>query len=71
LTQWHNVQGYIDSTKESAVRKVIKGIRKRHQAQEKMALLVQLDQLNILVQAVATFILQSIMAITYIYLIVN
>ncbi|RYY75441.1 MAG: site-specific integrase [Gammaproteobacteria bacterium] len=46
LAQWHNDQGMPDPTKTPIVRKVLKGIRALHPAQEKQAKPLQLDQLE-------------------------
>jgi integrase len=50
LAQWHNSQGFADPTKAPVVRKVFKGIRALHPAQEKQAEPLQLQHLE---QAVA------------------
>lgn len=46
LAQWHNSQGFADPTKAPVVRKVFKGIRALHPAQEKQAEPLQLQQLE-------------------------
>lgn len=50
LAQWHVDQGFPDPTKAPHVRKVLKGIRELHPAQEKRAKPLQLEQLAILIQ---------------------
>ncbi|MGV8917688.1 MAG: site-specific integrase [Pseudomonas sp.] len=46
LAQWHNSQGFPDPTKAPVVRKVFKGIRALHPAQEKQAEPLQLQHLE-------------------------
>ncbi|KAA8697544.1 Cointegrate resolution protein S [Pseudomonas caricapapayae] len=46
LAQWHVSQGFADPTKAPMVRKVIKGIRALHPAQEKQAEPLQLQELE-------------------------
>ena len=46
LAQWHNSQGFADPTKAPVVRKVFKGIRALHPAQEKQAEPLQLQHLE-------------------------
>ncbi|MDI2590301.1 site-specific integrase [Pseudomonas sp. 681] len=46
LAQWHNSQGFADPTKAPMVRKVFKGIRALHPAQEKQAEPLQLQHLE-------------------------
>ncbi|WP_153014525.1 hypothetical protein [Pseudomonas amygdali] len=46
LAQWHVSQGFADPTKAPVVRKVIKGIRALHPAQEKQAEPLQLQDLE-------------------------
>src|SRR3990167_5261806 len=46
LAQWHNSQGFADPTKSPVVRKVFKGIRALHPAQEKQAEPLQLQHLE-------------------------
>lgn len=46
LAQWHISQGFVDPTKAPMVRKVIKGIRALHPAQEKQAEPLQLKDLE-------------------------
>jgi integrase len=46
LAQWHNSQGFADPTKAPVVRKVFKGIRALHPAQEKQAEPLQLKHLE-------------------------
>jgi len=46
LAQWHISQGFVDPTKAPMVRKVIKGIRALHPAQEKQAEPLQLQDLE-------------------------
>ncbi|RMQ47714.1 Phage integrase:Phage integrase [Pseudomonas cichorii] len=46
LAQWHNSQGFPDPTKAPMVRKVLKGIRALHPAQEKQAEPLQLQDLE-------------------------
>ncbi|CAI8907759.1 Recombinase [Pseudomonas sp. IT-P258] len=46
LAQWHNSQGFADPTKAPVVRKVFKGIRALHPAQEKQAEPLQLRHLE-------------------------
>ncbi|MEB0046728.1 MULTISPECIES: site-specific integrase [unclassified Pseudomonas] len=46
LAQWHNSQGFADPTKAPVVRKVLKGIRALHPAQEKQAKPLQLQHLE-------------------------
>lgn len=50
LAQWHAEQGFPDPTKAPHVRKVLKGIRELHPAQEKQAKPLQLQQLYELVE---------------------
>ena len=50
LAQWHRDQGFADPTKAPLVKKVLKGIREIHPAQEKQARPIHLTQLT---QAVA------------------
>lgn len=50
LAQWHITQGFPDPTKEPIVRKVFRGIRALHPAQEKRARPLQLEQLEQTVQ---------------------
>lgn len=45
LAQWHREQGFPDPTKAPVVRKVLKGIRELHPAQEKRARPLQLEEL--------------------------
>ncbi|TFW20098.1 site-specific integrase [Duganella callida] len=49
LAQWHADQGFADPTKSPLVRKVLKGIRTLHPAQEKQARPLQLEQLRAVV----------------------
>lgn len=46
LAQWHTSQGFADPTKAPVVRKVFKGIRALHPAQEKQAEPLQLQHLE-------------------------
>ncbi|NWB26561.1 site-specific integrase [Pseudomonas gingeri] len=46
LAQWHSSQGFADPTKAPVVRKVFKGIRALHPAQEKQAAPLQLQHLE-------------------------
>lgn len=46
LAQWHIDQGFPDPTKSPVVRKVLKGIRTLHPAQEKRARPLQLEQIR-------------------------
>ncbi|KTB88014.1 recombinase [Pseudomonas syringae pv. syringae PD2766] len=46
LAQWHVSQGFVDPTKAPIVRKVLKGIRALHPAQEKQAEPLQLQDLE-------------------------
>jgi len=46
LAQWHTSQGFPDPTKAPVVRKVLKGIRALHPAQEKQAEPLQLQHLE-------------------------
>jgi len=46
LSQWHISQGFPDPTKAPVVRKVLKGIRAVHPAQEKQAEPLQLKHLE-------------------------
>ena len=46
LAQWHIDQGFPDPTKSPIVRKVLKGIRTLHPAQEKRARPLQLEQIG-------------------------
>lgn len=50
LAQWHIEQGFPDPTKAPVVRKVFRGIRALHPAQEKQARPLQLEQLEQAVQ---------------------
>lgn len=45
LAQWHIEQGFLDPTKAPVVRKVLKGIKTLHPAQEKRAKPFQIEQL--------------------------
>ena len=54
LAQWHTSQGFPDPTKAPVVRKVLKGIRAVHPAQEKQAEPLQLKHLEQVVAALAT-----------------
>jgi hypothetical protein len=45
LAQWHIEQGFPDPTKAPLVRKVLRGIRAEHPAQEKQARPLQIEQL--------------------------
>ena len=56
LAQWHNSQGFADPTKAPVVRKVFKGIRALHPAQEKQAEPLQLQHLE---QVVASLELEA------------
>jgi integrase len=60
LAQWHNSQGFPDPTKAPMVRKVFKGIRALHPAQEKQAEPLQLRQLE---QVVARLDLEAARAV--------
>lgn len=53
LAQWHSSQGFADPTKAPVVRKVFKGIRALHPAQEKQAEPLQLQHLEQVVAALA------------------
>ncbi|AMX02564.1 site-specific integrase [Microbulbifer thermotolerans] len=46
LAQWHREQGFPDPTKAPVVRKVLKGIRELHPAQEKRARPLQVEELD-------------------------
>ncbi|MCF5710574.1 tyrosine-type recombinase/integrase [Pseudomonas syringae] len=46
LAQWHSSQGFVDPTRAPVVRKVLKGIRALHPAQEKQAQPLQLNDLE-------------------------
>jgi len=50
LAQWHNDQGFPDPTKAPVVKKVLKGIKELHPAEEKRAKPLQLDELSQLIQ---------------------
>lgn len=50
LAQWHIEQGFPDPTKAPLVKKVLKGIKELHPAQEKRAKPLQIEQLTQLVQ---------------------
>lgn len=57
LAQWHIDQGFPDPTKAPVVKKVLKGIKELHPAQEKQAKPLQLEALNRAVCAIdAAFI---------------
>jgi integrase len=60
LAQWHNSQGFPDPTKAPVVRKVLKGIRALHPAQEKQAEPLQLRQLE---QVIAKLDLEAVQAV--------
>lgn len=49
LANWHQAHGFPDPTKAQVVRKVLKGIRTLHPAQEKQARPLQLEQIGLLV----------------------
>ena len=49
LANWHQAHGFPDPTKAQVVRKVLKGIRTLHPAQEKQARPLQLEQIGQLV----------------------
>lgn len=49
IAQWHIDQGFPDPTKAPIVRKVLKGIRELHPAQEKQAKPLQIEQLRQLI----------------------
>jgi len=51
LAQWHTEQGFPDPTKAPLVKKVLKGIRELHPAQEKQAKALPLEQLKQLVES--------------------
>ena len=53
LAQWHTSQGFADPTKAPVVRKVLKGIRALHPAQEKQAEPLQLQHLEQVVSYLA------------------
>ena len=53
LAQWHTSQGFPDPTKAPVVRKVLKGIRALHPAQEKQAQPLQLQHLEQVVSYLA------------------
>lgn len=46
LASWHHNHGFADPTKAPIVRKVLKGIRSLHPAQQKQARPVQLEEIN-------------------------
>ncbi|MBB3060077.1 site-specific integrase [Microbulbifer rhizosphaerae] len=48
LAQWHSDQGFPDPTKAPIVKKVLKGIRELHPAQEKRARPLQIEELTAL-----------------------
>lgn len=50
LAQWHIDQGFPDPTKTPVVRKVLKGIRTLHPAQEKQARPLQLEQVSLIAE---------------------
>lgn len=54
LAQWHLDQGFPDPTKTPLVKKVLKGIRELHPAQEKQAKPLQIEQLRQLIQWIDT-----------------
>lgn len=54
LAQWHLDQGFPDPTKATIVRKVLKGIRELHPAQEKQARPLQIEQLHLLIAWIDT-----------------
>ncbi|WP_297836110.1 site-specific integrase [Pseudomonas sp.] len=60
LAQWHNSQGFPDPTKAPVVRKVLKGIRALHPAQEKQAEPLQLRELE---QVIAKLDLEAVQAV--------
>lgn len=60
LAQWHNSQGFADPTKAPMVRKVLKGIRALHPAQEKQAEPLQLQHLE---QVIARLDLEALQAV--------
>jgi integrase len=59
LAQWHVDQGFPDPTKTPLVRKVFRGIRALHPAQEKQAKPLQLDQLFKVVRCLDAAISQA------------
>ncbi|MDY7560342.1 site-specific integrase [Pseudomonas sp. 10B1] len=59
LAQWHSSQGFPDPTKAPMVRKVLKGIRALHPAQEKQAEPLQLQHLE---QVIARLDLEGVQA---------
>ena len=50
LADWHHKHGFPDPTKSQVVRKVLKGIRTLHPAQERQARPIQLDQVTQVVE---------------------
>jgi integrase len=50
LADWHHKHGFADPTKSQVVRKVLKGIRTLHPAQERQARPIQLEQIEQVVQ---------------------
>ena len=50
LADWHHKHGFSDPTKSQVVRKVLKGIRTLHPAQERQARPVQLEQVTQVVE---------------------
>ncbi|NEX63347.1 hypothetical protein [Noviherbaspirillum galbum] len=50
LAQWHKTQGFADPTKDEKVRKLMRGIRASHPAQQKQAKPLELDQLEAVVR---------------------
>lgn len=60
LAQWHIDQGFPDPTKAPIVRKVFKGIRTLHPAQEKRARPLQLEQIRRVVACLDTAIADAV-----------
>ncbi|MEE3924802.1 site-specific integrase [Pseudomonas viridiflava] len=59
LSQWHSSQGFVDPTRSPVVRKVLKGIRALHPAQEKQAEPLQLHDLERVVTCLEVEALQA------------
>lgn len=61
LAQWHVEQGFPDPTKAPVVRKVLKGIRTLHPAQEKRARPLQLEQLHRVVEYIDQVVADAVL----------
>jgi site-specific recombinase XerD len=62
LADWHRTHGFSDPTKSHIVRKVMKGIRALHPAQQKQARPIQLEQVGQIAQWLDTAIAEAALA---------